>query len=279
MANLNQDRQLVAFITGASSGIGEQLAYALGEKGYHVAAMARRGERLEDVKHEFLKRHPKAAFLSIVGDVTDQACLENAITDILQAFGRIDCVVPNAGFGVYDTFDNLSTEDFQRQLNVNTIAVFNTVKVALKAIKKTKGQIIFIGSVLSHISFPGTSAYAVSKYAVKAMAEALYVEMRPFGVHVSLVSPGFIETEILKVNNQGIYDEKVEVLFPSWAQMSPAKAAKKIVNSALNRKRHIIITTHAKFALFMQRYFPGLVRLTALLSNKYQKRLFSYFGR
>ncbi len=248
----------VALITGASSGIGEALALEFASRGADTAILARRVDRLEELKNKIEKGGTQA--LSLPADVTDKKSLEEAVHLTLARWGRIDYVVANAGYAVGGNFENLDIEDYRRQFETNFFGALHTASATLGALKKTQGSICFIGSVNSWISVPSAGAYVSSKFALRGFTESLYYEMIKYGVSVTHISPGFVATEIRTVDNHGRLNDKLKEDVPAWLMMPPQKAARQIVRAIVKRCPEQIITGHGKLGVFLIRHFPWLVR-------------------
>lgn len=248
-----------ALVTGASSGIGRATALELAREGANVAVAARRLELLEKLARDIEGLGRKA--LPIRCDVTKEAEVRSAVAAAVTAFGAIDVAVANAGFGVVGRVDALTSDDYRRQFDTNVFGVLHTVKAAIPELVKSRGRLALIGSVSGYVTVPATSAYSMSKHAVRSLADALFHELRPQGVAVTLVSPGFIESEFRRVDNQGKHHAGTRDQFPAWIVMPAEKAAAKIVRAIARRRREIIITGHGKLAAFLQRHCPGLVSL------------------
>jgi short-subunit dehydrogenase len=248
----------VIFITGASSGIGEALAEAFAEEGAQLVLAARRIDRLKNLSEEIEQKGQKA--LPVACDVTKDGDLENAAKTARENFRKIDVVVANAGFGVAGKFTRLTLEDYRRQFETNVFGVLRTLYATLEDLKKSKGVFVILGSVSGYVSAPEISPYSMSKFAVRALAEALQVELKPLGISVVLISPGFVRSEIRQVNNQGAYRPEQKDGIPLWIQMPAEKAAQKILNAVARRKREAVITFHGKLTLFLQNYCPWLIR-------------------
>jgi short-subunit dehydrogenase len=115
---------------------------------------------------------------------------------------------------------------------------------------------VVIGSVSGHVATPGSSPYAMSKFAVRALAEALGHELAADGVSVTLVSPGFVESDIRRVDNEGVLRETSPDPAPSFLRMSAARAARQIVRAVARRRREVVITGHGKAFVFLHRHAP-----------------------
>lgn len=250
-------RNQVVLITGASSGIGESLALEFARQGADLALLARRLDRLEAVSAACGKLGARAR--SIRCDVTRDGDLEAAATDVREEFGRIDVVVANAGFGVAGSFDQLELEDFRRQFETNVFGVIRTIQATLEDLKKSRGRLVLLGSVAGHVALPGNSPYSMSKFAVRALADALYYELKPRGVSTTLISPGFVESEIRRVDNRGALHQEARDPIPRWLQVSSKSAAREIVRAVKARRKEQVVTGHGKAIVAMNRLTPFLV--------------------
>lgn len=249
-------RDRVVFITGASSGIGQALAEEYARRGARVALVARRVDRL-------------AAFASRLGgperaralqaDVCVDGDLERAAAEVLAAWGRIDVVVANAGFSVSGPLERLGLDDYRRQLETNVFGVLRTIYATLDPLKASRGRLALVGSVSGFVSVPGFTAYSMSKYAVRALAEGLALELGPKGVSVTHVAPGFVDSEIRVVDNAGrVRDDRKDPI-PSWLVVPTPKAAREIADAIEARRAEAIITTHGKVFAGLSRHASGLV--------------------
>lgn len=246
----------VVWITGASSGIGAATALEFAAEGASVVLFARRADRLAELSKRIQALGVES--LVITGDVTQTADVEAAVKATLERFGHLDVVFANAGFGVSGRFEHIGVDDFRRQFETNVFGVLNTAKAALPALMRSKGVLAIVGSVNGFISLPGNAAYGMSKFAVRSLAESLWLELHPHGIAVTHVAPGFIESEIRMVNNQGTNTGKKSAEAPAWLVMSAESAAKKIVRAIAQRRREIVLTSHGKIVVFLGRFFREL---------------------
>jgi uncharacterized protein len=246
------------FITGASSGIGAALAREFAREGADVALSARRLDRLEALASEIGKTGRRAVVIPC--DVTRDGDLERAADQARAALGKLDVVVANAGFGVTGKLETLSLDDYRRQLETNVFGVLRTVYATLDDLKKTRGRLVLIGSVSGHVAVPGSSAYSMSKFAVRGLAASLDYELAPYGIAVTLISPGFVESEISQVDNRGVWRAQAprRPIPPSIVMATPT-AARKIVNAVARRRREVVITGFGKVAVVLQRHLPWLL--------------------
>ncbi|HEV8614210.1 MAG TPA: SDR family oxidoreductase [Methylomirabilota bacterium] len=244
-------------ITGASSGIGAALAREFSREGADLMLAARREDRLAALAAEL--RAGGRRVLTARCDVTTDGDVERAAAAMRQAFGRIDVVVANAGFGVVGPIEALTLDDYRRQFETNVFGVLRTIYATLGDLKASRGRLAIIGSVTGYLASPGSSPYAMSKFAVRALAEAIGHELAPQGVSVTLISPGFVESEIRRVDNRGAMRTEAPEPIPRWLVMRTATAARQIVRAIARRRREAVITGHGKVAVFVQRHFPWLI--------------------
>jgi len=246
-------RDKVVLITGASSGIGASLGKSLSESGSLVGLCARRIDRLEAVA-KTLRRSDRHLICRL--DVRDPASIHEAVDSIIKKFGRIDGVIVNAGYAVTGKFEKLTIEDYRHQFETNVFGAISTISAALPEIKKQRGFIGVIGSVNSYLSFDGVGAYAMSKFAVRALSESLYHELYPSGVSVTLVCPGFVKSEIRQVDNRGVFHSDGQDNLPKWIVMPTDQASRLILKGIAKKRREILITAHGKFAVFLKNHMP-----------------------
>jgi short-subunit dehydrogenase len=247
----------VALVTGASSGIGAALAREFARQGADLVLAARRLDRLERLAAELRAMGRQA--LAVACDVTQDGAVEQAVARGLEAFGRLDAAVANAGFGVVGPVERLTLADYRRQFETNVFGVLRTVYAALPALRRSRGTLVIVGSVSGHIPTPSTSAYAMSKAAVHALAGSLRGEVLADGVGVVLVSPGFVESEIRRVDNRGVHRPDARDPVPRWIVVRADRAARAIVRGVARRQREVVVTGHGKAAVWLMRLLPGVV--------------------
>ncbi len=256
------------FITGASAGIGASLARRAYRDGASLTLTARRLDRLSALVKEFDPTGTRA--IAVQADVTRDGDLEEARARAREAFGGIDIVIANAGFGVSGKLEDLTLDDYRRQFETNVFGVLRTVYATLPELTRSRGTLALLGSVATYASPPGSSAYNMSKAAIHALAATLRAELRPKGIGVVLLSPGFVESEIRVVDNEGHLREGASDPVPSWLVMPSDKAACQILDAIVRRERERVITVHGKIAASLGRHTPGL--LDAALSLGTRKR-------
>jgi NAD(P)-dependent dehydrogenase (short-subunit alcohol dehydrogenase family) len=186
-------------VTGASSGIGEATALHLAHKGFRVFAAARRIDKLAT-----LASMASGRITAVALDVTDAASIANAMRIIEAGGAPLFGLVNNAGVSVTGPIEETPVEEWRRQFETNVFAVVALTQAALPAMRKAgEGRIINIGSVAGRIVAPFMGAYGASKHALEGLTDALRRETRPFGIKVSLIRPGFINTPFGEQEQEG----------------------------------------------------------------------------
>jgi NAD(P)-dependent dehydrogenase (short-subunit alcohol dehydrogenase family) len=182
----------VWLITGASSGLGRALADAVVARGERAVVAGRTGEALA----EFETRHAGAALASVV-DVTQQEAVRAAIDAGVRAFGRIDVVVNNAGYGLFGALEELSDDELRAEFETNVFGSLNVTRAALPHMRRQRsGHVVQISSLEGIApALAGESAYAGTKFAVEGIAEGLAKDVKHLGIRVTIVEPGPMRTD------------------------------------------------------------------------------------
>ncbi len=248
----------VVWITGASSGIGRALALAFGASGATVAVSARRQELLDVLVTEIEANGGKARAFGC--DVTAEKQLASCVRDIVDAFGRLDVAIANAGFGVTGRVTKMQESDWSRQLAVNVTGLALTAKHAIPLLQQTGGRLVLMGSVGAFLPNPGLSAYGASKAAVHSIGESLQVELMGSGVSCTTIHPGFVESNIARIDNEGRFHPDRSDPRPANLMWPTGKAAAVILRAIARRKKVFVFTGHGKIAVFLGRFFPVLAR-------------------
>lgn len=249
----------VAWITGGGTGIGRALAEEFARCGADVAVSGRRADRLEETCAAIRALGRRA--LAVPCDVTDDAAVHEAVARIVAEFGRLDIAVANAGFSVMGRLEDLSDDEWRRQIDINVLGVVRTARQALPELRKTAGRLALIGSVSGHLCIPRSSAYSASKFAVRAIGLTLAQELAGSGVSCTTLHPGFVESEIARVDNAGRHHPERKDPRPHALMWSAEHAAKVMVRAIRRRKREVVFTGHGKLGAFLGRHAPALVHL------------------
>lgn len=190
----------VVWITGASSGIGRSLALKLAEEGYKVAVTARSHDKLLALQAEAAQL--AGSIIVLDGDVTDAEDMEHTVAAIEYQHGPVALAVLNAGIYLPARGEDLNHEVFERSFAVNLHGVVNCLVPAVRHMRaRGHGQIAFVSSLAGYGGLPGAAAYGASKAALINMAESLNFELERMGIHVQLVTPGYVDTP-LTANNK-----------------------------------------------------------------------------
>ena len=177
----------VILLTGASSGIGYDTAVALAQQGHKVYAAARRVERMEPLR--------QYGIVPLKMDVTDEASMKEGVNTLLDAEGRIDVLINNAGYGYFGAVENVPMDDARNQLEVNVFGLARLCQLVLPTMRaQHSGRIINTASVAGRSVFYYGGWYHVSKYAVESLSDAMRMELKPFGIDVVIIEPGAIKT-------------------------------------------------------------------------------------
>jgi NAD(P)-dependent dehydrogenase (short-subunit alcohol dehydrogenase family) len=234
------DKQ-VWFITGASRGMGTDFTKAALAAGYAVVATGRNAARIADAIGE------SNDLLAVTLDVTNRVEAEAAVKSAIDRFGRIDVLVNNAASFFAGYFEELTPEQFDRQLATSLIGPMNVTRAVLPVMRKQRsGHIISISSSAGiSAGFDFVSAYAASKFGLEGWMESLQAEVAPFGIHTTVVNPGFFRTELLTEQSTNYaeasiadYDDRRTPLVEYWKAQNgkqsgdPAKLARALITIA-----------------------------------------------
>jgi NADP-dependent 3-hydroxy acid dehydrogenase YdfG len=192
----NNIKGKIVVITGASSGMGETAAKHLATLGATVVLGARRADRIENLAKDIQDTGGKA--LAIATDVTRRDQVKKLIDSAVEKFGKVDVILNNAGIMPLSPMERLNVDEWDRMIDVNIKGVLNGIAAVLPHMKNQKsGQIINTSSVAGHKTFPGSSVYSATKFAVMALSEGLRMEVKPYNIRTTIVSPGAVKTELL----------------------------------------------------------------------------------
>ncbi|MFF2029768.1 oxidoreductase [Arthrobacter sp. NPDC058192] len=189
--------QPVAFVTGASTGIGFETAKKLAAAGFTVYAGARRVERMEPLKASGVK--------VLALDVTDESSMSVAVESVLAAHGRIDVLVNNAGYGTYGSLEEVELAEGRRQFDVNVFGLARMTQLVIPAMRAGgAGRIINISSIGGKMYEPLGAWYHATKFAVEGLSDSLRLELKPHGIHVAIIEPAGTVTEWGPIAAQGL---------------------------------------------------------------------------
>jgi NAD(P)-dependent dehydrogenase (short-subunit alcohol dehydrogenase family) len=179
------------FITGSSRGLGRAFTEVILEAGHLVVATARKPEQLADLSKTYGDR-----IRTVRLDVTSPAEVQKTVAAAKEAFGRIDVVVNNAGYGFIGAFEEMAADEFKGQIDTNFWGVVNVTRAVLPALREQGfGHIIQVTSVGGRLGVPGLSGYNAAKFAVEGLSETLAQEIKPLGLKLTIVEPGGFRTD------------------------------------------------------------------------------------
>lgn len=245
---------MVVFITGGSSGIGRRLVLHYLARGCTVAAVARRKANLADLYRSL--ECDRALLRTYCADVTDKQTIATTIATVEQELGAIDLAIVNAGVTYQQLEPNLDLECFNEVMLTNAIgSTYTLVPLVETMLKRGRGQIVGISSLAAICSIPRMSTYCASKAALNYLLEGLYWTLKPHGISVTTICPGFIETEMT-----------IEHQIPSHWCMTLDRAIPQIVRAIEQKSRLYCFP-------FWQYQF---VRLLAIVPDRIKERIFNY---
>ena len=265
--------QKTVFITGCSSGIGKATTKYFAAKGWNVAATMRNPSKETELNH-------LSNVKLFAVEVTDSESIKKAITDTLEAFGNIDVIVNNAGYGTVGVFEAAEKQQIQRQFDTNVFGVMNVIREILPYFREKKqGCIINVTSVAGFITFPCYSIYHATKFALEGFTESLQFELRPFNIKVKNIAPGAIKTDfytrsqdVFKKEGLTAYDKYTYITYKTTQNVGmkapgPEIIAKTIYKAATanNNRLRYPAGMQAQIVLTLKKIIPyswiqGIVR-------------------
>jgi short-subunit dehydrogenase len=250
-----------AIVTGASSGIGREIALALAAEGADVVLVARRRERLEELAAEIKTGGARAEV--VAGDLSEPSIRAEAVETAVSRFGGLDILVNNAGIGAMGRFENADPGRVRPIMEVNFFALVEMIRAALPALKQgTRPIIVNVSSILGRRGMPHSSEYCASKFAVCGFSESLRAELHKHRIDVLVVNPGTTESEFL----DRVIERAGEPKWPPHTVMPAAEVARQTVR-AIRRGKHEIVTYGAgRWLLRLNAVAP---RLIDWLMNRY----------
>lgn len=244
----------VVLVTGASSGLGEQICYQAAKQGAIIIACARSVDKLQQVKErcEELSQNHCYAFKV---DMSDAQSIEYLVQAIYANEKNIDVLVNCAGFGYFEDFIDFDMNQARQMFEVNILGMMLlTQKIAAKMVLRQAGHIINIASMAGKMATPKSTIYSATKFAVIGFSNALRLELKPFGIHVTTVNPGPIETNFFNIADpNGGYLDKIGAMV-----LQADVLAKEIVNTFGKNKREINRPRLMNTAAFFYQVFPTI---------------------
>jgi NAD(P)-dependent dehydrogenase (short-subunit alcohol dehydrogenase family) len=235
----------VTFLTGASSGIGSALAPLLAADGDRVVLTARRLEPLETLVQQIRDNGGEA--LAIALDVTDRDAVHAAVRQTEEHFGPVDILIANAGIGDPTPGDDFDALRFERIVRTNLLGVSYCIEaVTPSMIERGQGQIVGVASLAGYRGLPGAAAYCASKSGLMAMLQSLRIDLRPYGIAVTTVCPGFVKTPLTDRNR---------FRMPFLLELDDG--ARRIRRAIRSRAREVSFPFLLAFFVRLARYLPN----------------------
>lgn len=248
----------VIIITGASSGIGKALAFEYARHDSKVVLAARNLEQLLVIQQSIEQLGGTA--LAVQCDVSKECDCRNLINKTVEAFGRIDVLINNAGISMRALFQDVELDVLRRLMDINFWGTVYCSKFALPYLLHTHGLVVGVISIAGHIGMPARAGYSASKFAMHGFLKTLRVENLKTGLHVLIVSPGFTASNIRKTALTAKGEIQGETPRDESKMMSAETVARKIYQSAIHRRRSLILTlVEGKLTVFFSKWLPGLV--------------------
>lgn len=234
-------------ITGASGGLAQEMVKLLPND--QLILLGRNKEKMS----ELYGNHPQVELIEI--DITDDSALETLVADLYLRYGKIDVLINNAGYGIFEEFDQISDQDIHQMFEVNTFALMNLSRHFATRMKDSrKGHIINIVSMAGLIATGKSSLYSATKFAAIGFSNALRLELKPYGVYVTTVNPGPIRTGFFdQADPDGTYLKSVDRFL-----LEPDVVAKKIVKIIGKNKRELNLPVLLNLAHKFYTLFPKL---------------------
>lgn len=190
----------VAIITGSNSGIGLEIAKSFIKEGASVTICGTNEEKLESAKKDIMSNFPTANILAIKADVSNTNDIENLFKETYNKFGKIDCLVNNAGIAPSKPLEETSDDEFLKVININLIGTFKCTREAVKYMKDKGGCIINTSSFVSLYGAQNQAGYSASKSAINGLTKSNAKELGKYNIRVNAVAPGVVMTDMVKDN-------------------------------------------------------------------------------
>ena len=245
-----QDR--VAIVTGASSGIGRQVAVDMARRGVRTIAIARRREKLEETLRE-MRSSSRAECEILVADVASVETARRAAEVARSRWGRIDFLVNNAGISKRKHILSVTPEEAEETIRINLLGpIFMILAVLPAMVERKEGYVVNVSSIAGKLGNPRESIYSASKFGLAGLSETLYFDLHRRGVHTILVNPGPIATEIWdKIESPAAYRGK---FYP------PSDVSKAIFEAIEHRRHEVTVPRIMGVVPMVKAIFPGMIR-------------------
>ena len=244
-------------VTGASSGIGEALAYEFAARGARVVLGARSVQKLQLIAGEIRAKGGQAAYCGV--DVARPEECRELIETAVREFGGIDVLVCNAGLSMRAIFDDVDLDVLHRLMDVNFWGTVNCCKYALPYLQASKGSVVGVSSVAGLHGLPGRTGYSASKYAMTGFLETLRIENLKKGLHVMIACPGFTASNVRFAALTADGSQQGETPRNEAKMMTAAQVARIIAKGVLRRKRLCLMEAEGRATHFVKKFAPAFL--------------------
>lgn len=251
----------VVVVTGASSGIGSLAAQMLAEQGATVVLAARSMDKLRHVTDGWNYPHKLLKL-----DVNDDRSVEEGFKQIYETYGRVDCLLNNAGYGKFEACTDMPVSEYAEMMSVNYMGIVRCTKAVLpQMIQSRSGRIVNVASMAGKIGTSKSTAYTATKHAVLGFSNSLRQEVREYGITVSTINPGPIDTPFFALADpDGHYVNNVK-----WMMLKPERVAKAMVTAVRKGTYEVNLPRYASIGVKLYQMFPRLAdRLSYRMLNK-----------
>jgi len=251
-------------VTGASSGIGYDIALVLAGLGVKAVLVARRRVKLDELASAI--RHKAGHALVLTADISRRQQVQEVVARALEEIGHIDILINCAGILEPGSVENMDPQSFQRMLNVNVLGTLHTIQAVLPSMRQAgSGHIVNIGSLAGRRGIPRLGGYSATKFALVGLTEALRVELFDSGVHIALVMPGVVDTPMIRRNAQSPLEGRLTEMLPPM----PVRWVTWAVIMALTlRLAEVDVPPGAAVVEKLAALFPGVTDAALAIGNR-----------
>jgi short-subunit dehydrogenase len=252
-------KEHVAVITGASSGIGYEMALQLADQGAWLALAARRKEPLEELAEECRTRGGRA--LVIPTDVSEEKQCQNLIEQTVKEYGRVDTLFNNAGITIWAKFEDMQVLfPYEKVMQVNYLGSLYCTYYALPYLKQNQGRIVAVSSLAGKTGVPFRSGYSATKFAMAGFFRGIRVELAQYGISVTIVYPDYVQTDTrLKAFGPDGKTLQNQPLRRGKRMITVEECSRKILSGTAKRKREVVLSFRGKLAPWINLIAPALV--------------------
>lgn len=248
----------IIVITGASDGIGAELARQLAAERARLVLAARTRETLERVAAQCRDRGAEA--IAVVADVAVEDDCRRLIERAVAGYGGVDVLIANAGISMHARFDQVEdATTFERLFRINTLGTVWCVRHAYSHLKRSRGQVIGVSSLAGRTGVPGRTTYCTSKFAQTGFLEAFRIEAEDHGIAVTIAYPGVVATELRRRGWNGRGEPAGVSGLAEEGAMPVDECARRIIAAMKTRRREVVMTPRAKLGLWLKLIAPALV--------------------